>query len=69
MGSYVSCLYANGWHDAINEVVSVEQKDVLVQFLNPIDPSVYLSWPAIDGKCWVQVNHALQLLLIPTVNT
>ena len=37
--------------------------------MHPIDPSVYLHWPAIDIKCWVLVNHILQLLLIPTVNT
>ena len=33
-----------------------------------INPSVYLHWPAIELKCWVPVNHVLQLLSIPTVN-
>ena len=69
MGSYVSCLYEKEWYDGFNEEVSVEKNDVLVKFLHPIDPSVYLHWPAIDIKCWVPVNHILQLLLIPTVNT
>ena len=67
--SYVSCLYQREWYDGINEEVSVEENDVLVKFLHPIDPSVYLHWPAIDVKCWVPVNHELQLLLIPSVNT
>ena len=54
MGSYVSCLYEKEWYDGINEEVSVEENDVLVKFLHPIDPSVYLlHWPAIDIKCWV----------------
>ena len=57
------------WYDGINEEVSVEENDVLVKFLHPIDPSVYLHWPAIDVKCWVLVNHVLKLLSIPTVNT
>ena len=47
------------WYDGINEEVSVEENDVLVKFLHPIDPSVYLHWPAIDVKCWVPVNHVL----------
>ena len=54
MGSYVSCLYEKEWYDGINEEVSFEENDVLVKFLHPIDPSVYLlHWPAIDIKCWV----------------
>ena len=69
MGSYVSYLYDKGWYDGINEEVSVEENHVLVKFLHPIDPSVYLHWPAIDVKCWVPVNHEIQLLSIPTVNT
>ena len=68
MGSYVSCLYEKEWYDSINEVVSVEENDVLVTFLHPLDPSVYLHCPPIDVKCWVPVNHILQLLSIPTVN-
>ena len=69
MGSYVSCLYEKEWYDCINEEVLVEENDVLVKFLHPVDPSVHLYWPAIDSKCWVPVNHVLQLLLIPTVKT
>ena len=69
MGSYVSCLYEKEWYHGINEEISVEENDVLVKFLHPIDPSVYLHWPGIDIKCWVPVNHTLQLLSIPTVNT
>ena len=68
MGSYVSCLYEKEWY-GINEEVSVEENDNLVNFLHPIDPSAYLHWPAIDVKCWVPVNHVLQLFSIPTVNT
>ena len=37
LGSHVSCLY-----DGINEEVSVEENDVLLKFLHPTDPSVYL---------------------------
>ena len=59
MGSYVSCLYEKEWYDGINEEVSVEENDVLVKFLHPIDPSVYLHWPAFDVKYWVPVNHTL----------
>ena len=47
------------WYDGINEEVSVEENDVLVKFLHPIDPSVYLHWPAINVKCWLPVNHVL----------
>ena len=46
-------------HDGINENVSVEENDVMMKFLHPIDPSVYLHWPAFDVKNWVQVNQAL----------
>ena len=56
------------WYDGINEEVSVEENDVLVKFLHPTDPSVYLHWPAIEVKSWVPVYHRLQLLSIPTVN-
>ena len=66
MGSYVSCLYGKEWYDGIN-AVSVDDNDILVTFLHPIDPSVYLQWPAIDVKCWAPVNHVLQLLSIPTL--
>ena len=38
-------------------------------FLNHIDPSLHLHWPAMEGKCWVPVNLVLQLLSIRTVNT
>ena len=69
MGSYVSCLHEKLRCDSINEEVSVEENDVLMNFLNLIDLSVYLHWPATDVKCWVLVNHVLQLLSIPTVNT
>ena len=41
MGSYVSCLYEKEWYDGINEVVSVDENDVLVKFLHPLDPSVF----------------------------
>ena len=64
----VSCMKKNGY-DGINEEVSVEKNDVLMKYLNPIDPSVYLHWPATDNKCWVPVNHVLQFLSIPPVNT
>ena len=47
MDSYVSCLHEKEWYDGINEEVSVEE-DVLVKFLHPTDPSVYLYWSAID---------------------
>ena len=57
------------WYDGIDAEVPVEENDVLVKFLHPIDPSAYLHWPAIDVKRWVPVNHILQLLLISTVNT
>ena len=53
VGSYVICLYEKEWYDGIHEEVSVEENDVLVKFLHPIDPSVYLHWPAIDVKCRV----------------
>ena len=46
-------------HDGINEGVSVDENDVLVKFLHPIDLSVYIHWPAFDIKYWVPVNHAL----------
>ena len=69
MGGYVSCLYEKEWYDGINEEVSVEKSDVLVKFLHPIDPSVCLQWPVVDGKCWVSVNHIKFLLSIPNVNT
>ena len=69
MGSYVSCLYEREWYDGINEKVSVEENDVLMKFLHPFDPSVYLHWPATEVKCWVPVNHLLQLLSIPIINT
>ena len=59
MGSYVSCLYEKEWYDGINEEVSVEENDVLVKFLHPINPSVYLLWPAIDVKCMVPVSPIL----------
>ena len=62
MGSYVSCLYQREWYDHINEEVSAEENNVLVKLLHPIDPSVYLHRPAIEVKCWVPVNHRLQLL-------
>ena len=68
MGSYLSCLYEREWYDCVNEEVVVEENDVLVKFLHPIDPSVYFHWPAVEVKCWVPVNHVLQLLSIPTVN-
>ena len=42
MGSCVSCLYEKGWYVGINEEDSVEEKDVLVKFLHPIDPSVLI---------------------------
>ena len=57
------------WYDSINEDISVEENYVLLKFLHPIDPSVYLHWPSTDVKCWVPVNHVLQLLSILTVNT
>ena len=72
MGSYVGFLYEKeryDWYDGVTEEVSVEENYVLVKFFHPTDPSVYLHWPGIDVKCWVPVNHELQLLLIPTVNT
>ena len=56
-------------YHGINKEVSVEENDILVEFLHPIDPSVHLHLPSIDGECWVPVNHVLQLLLIPSVNT
>ena len=62
----VACM--KKWYGIIEEV-SVEENDNLVNFLHPIDPSAYLHWPAIDVKCWVPVNHVLQLFSIPTVNT
>ena len=64
MGSCVSGLYQREWYDGINE-----EDDVLVKVFHPIDPSVYLHWPLIEVKCWVPVNHGLQLLSIPTANT
>ena len=54
LGSHVSCPY-----DGINKEVSVEENDVLLKFLHPTDPSVYLHWCSIDIKCWVPVNHVL----------
>ena len=69
MDSYVSCLYEKVWYDGLNKEVLVEEKDVLVKFSHPLDPSVYLNWPAFDVKCCVPVNHVLQLLSILTVNT
>ena len=69
MDSYVSCFYERESYDGINEEISVEENNVLVKFLHPIDPSVYLHWPAIDIKCCVPVIHVLQLLSFPSVKT
>ena len=57
------------WYDGINEEVSVEENDVPLKFLHLIDPSVNLHCPSIDLKCWVPVNHVLQLPSILTVKT
>ena len=57
------------WYDGINEEVLVEEDDVLLKFLHPIDPSVYLHWHVTDVKCWVPVNCVLQFLSILAVNT
>ena len=51
MDSYVICMYEREWYDGINEEVSVEENNVVVNFLHPIDPSVYLHWSAIKVKC------------------
>ena len=59
MDSHVSCLYEKEWYDGIKDKVSVEENDVLVKFLYPINPSLYFHWPAINVKCWVPVNHIL----------
>ena len=69
MSSFVSCLCQTEWYYGINEEVSVEEKHVLVKFLHLTNQSVYLHWPAIEVRSWVPVNHGLQLLSIPTVNT
>ena len=53
-------------YDGIIEEVSVEESHVLVKFLHPIDPSVYLNWPAFDVKYWVPVNSPFQLLTLQT---
>ena len=53
MGSYVSCPNEKEWYDGINEEVLVEENAVLVKLLHPIDPFVYLHWPAIDIQCWM----------------
>ena len=42
MGNYVSCLYQKEWCDGVNEEVSVEENNVLVKLLHPIDPPVYI---------------------------
>ena len=63
----VACIKKQ-WYDGINKV-SVEENDVFLKFLDPIGPSVHLHWPATDGKFWVLVNHVLQLLSIPSVNS
>ena len=65
----MSVAHIKKWNDGINAEVSAEENDVLVKFMHPNDPSVYLHWPVIYVKCWVSVNHILQLLLISTVNT
>ena len=69
VASYVSCLYEKEWYVGMVEEVSVEENDVLPKFLHPNGPSVYFHWPAIEDKCWVSVEHILQLLSIPPVNT
>ena len=67
--SYVSCLYEKEWYVGMVEKVSVEENDALVKFLHPNGPSVYFHWPAVEDKCWVPVEHILQLLSIPSVST
>ena len=42
MDSYVSCFYERESYDGIDKEISVEEDNVLVKFLHPIDPSVYL---------------------------
>ena len=67
--SYARCLYEKEWYFGMVQEVSVEKNDVLVKFLHPNGPSVYFHWPAIEDKCWVPVEHILQLLSIASVNT
>ena len=39
------------------EVVSVNESDVIVKFLDSNRPSVYFHWPTIEDKCWVPVER------------
>ena len=64
----VVCMKKNGrMVVGMVEEVSVEENDVLMKFLDPNGSSVYFHWPAIEDKCWVPVEHMLQLLSIPSV--
>ena len=69
VASYVSCLYEREWYVGKVEEVSVEENDVLVEFLHPNGLSVYFYWSAIEDKCWMPVEHILQLLFIQSVKT
>ena len=60
MGSYVSCLYEKEWYDVLDEQVSVEEKNVLVKFLNTIDPSVSLHWP-LNAGCVIRLRITIAL--------
>lgn len=64
----VACMKKNGMLVWLKKF-SVEESDVLVKLLHPNCPSVYLHLPTTKDKFWVQVEHIVQLLSIPSVNT
>ena len=46
----VACMKKNGMM-VLMKRFQLKKMMFLVKFLHPIDPSVYLHWPAIDVKC------------------
>ena len=65
-GLYIASIYEKKWRIGNKFNVSIEEHDVLVNFMHPNGPANAFRWPELIYSCWVPEQHITAV--IPTLS-
>lgn len=65
-GQYVACVYENNWWIGNVCETSVEECDVLINFMHPHGIARSFHWPARKDTCWIPEQQIIANLPVPT---
>jgi hypothetical protein len=67
-GQYVAAAYDKAWYLGVVENVSLENEDVLINFMRTRNPGTTIHsfvWPLTRDECWIPFQHVISTVEVP----